>query len=117
MALTRVTWALVGFHKNKIVDVYHRYGRVFFKPYILKILDGLIISSDTWHSLNIQFKYVAIVDLTLIKISLFLFTRSNATCTTYSKSLHIIYCHMVYRDMLIDFNTISIHTWSKKTQS
>ncbi len=89
----------------------------FLKPYILKTLDGLIIPNDTWHNFNIQFKYVAIVDLILLKISLFLLTRSNATCTTYSKSLHIIYCHMVCKGMLIDFNTISIFTWSNKTQS
>ncbi len=30
MALTCVTWALVGFHKNKIVDVCHMYDREFF---------------------------------------------------------------------------------------
>ncbi len=30
-----------------------------------------------WHNLNTQFKYATIVDLTLVKISLFLLTRSK----------------------------------------
>jgi hypothetical protein len=35
-------------------------------------MDGLIISSDTWHNINVLFKYVVIVDLAHVKISLLL---------------------------------------------
>jgi hypothetical protein len=52
MVLTCVTWALVGLHKNEIGNMCHMYGREFSKLYILKILDGLMISSNTWHNLN-----------------------------------------------------------------
>jgi hypothetical protein len=43
--------------------------------YIYIYMDGLIIQNDTWHNLNTLFKYATIVDLTLVKISLFLLTR------------------------------------------
>jgi hypothetical protein len=48
------------------------YGKEFLKLYKLKRLDGLITSSDTWHNLNVLFKYVVIVDLAHVKISLLL---------------------------------------------
>lgn len=63
---------LAGFHKNEISNVCHVYGREFLKFYILKRLDGLIISSDIWHNLNVLFKYVVIVDFAHVKISLVL---------------------------------------------
>jgi len=60
----------VGFHKNEIRNMCHMYGREFSKLYILKILDGLMISSNVGHNLNGSFKYATIIDLTFIKISL-----------------------------------------------
>jgi hypothetical protein len=44
--------------------------RNFLNIYILKILDGLMISSNTWHNLNGKLKYATIIDLTFVKISL-----------------------------------------------
>jgi len=82
--------------------------------YIYIYIYGLIIRSDMWHNLNTQFKYATIVDLTLVKISLFLLTRLK--CHMYN-TFKIMMSYLVPYDvsnMLVMSHIVSWNLVNKK---
>jgi hypothetical protein len=68
--LTYVAWALVGFNKKKIFKV-----KGILKIIYIENFGWINNINDTWHNLNVQFKYATIVDFILVKISILLLIR------------------------------------------